>query len=287
MLAKQEGGSLGNLVARSYALSGRGINHALVALAVGIELIISQRGDDDARRNSIDTGTTLTPCGSCGTLGLQVVQSLGNHVGEARVLHGYVFDKRHVLQFLSWCANQLHLHVVGNRVHIGSLTRDDKSGTACCHYFAEGIHGITRAHHVEIYDMFRVGLIGRCTGCVDEVHHGAQFGSFSGECFHAVLLQGVHHKCFHIVATAAEVLADALQCLLADVAQENLLASTDAAHDGGSHTTGTQECHYLFLVVSVEYHHDYLRFDYLRFILRFDYILRCLPLLFMNSMPLF
>lgn len=48
MLAKQEGGSLCNLVARSYTLSGRGINHALVALAVGIELIISQRGNDDA-----------------------------------------------------------------------------------------------------------------------------------------------------------------------------------------------------------------------------------------------
>ena len=36
MFAKQEGCCLGNLVARTCALGGRGINHALIAFAVGV-----------------------------------------------------------------------------------------------------------------------------------------------------------------------------------------------------------------------------------------------------------
>ena len=47
MFSKQEGCCLGYLVTSSCALSGRGINHALVALAVGVELVVSQGSDDD------------------------------------------------------------------------------------------------------------------------------------------------------------------------------------------------------------------------------------------------
>ena len=63
MLAQKEDSRLGYLVARSRALCGRGVDHALVALTVGIELVVSQRGDDDARRDGVDTGTALAPRG--------------------------------------------------------------------------------------------------------------------------------------------------------------------------------------------------------------------------------
>ena len=83
MLSQQEGCSLGNLVAGACALGGRGINHALIALTIGIELIVSQRGNDDTRADGVDTGTTFLPTCSCGALCLQMVHALGNHVGKA------------------------------------------------------------------------------------------------------------------------------------------------------------------------------------------------------------
>ena len=88
--------------------------------------------------------------------------------------------------------------------------------------------------------MFRIGLIGRCTCRVDKVHHGSQLSGLPCKCLHAFLLQGVHLDSLYIVATAAEVVTDTFQCLLADVAQQNLLTGTDTAHYGCSHTTGTQ-----------------------------------------------
>ena len=58
----------------------------------------------------------------------------------------------------------------------------------------------------------------------------------------------------YVVAAATEIIADALQRLGTDVAQQNLLACRNAPHDGCSPTPGTQKCHYLLLLVSVEYH---------------------------------
>ena len=85
-------------------------------------------------------------------------------------------------------------------------------------YFGEEIPTQT-----EINDMFWFGLIGRCTCRIDEVHHGTQFCSLPCECLHAILLQGVHYKRLHIIATTAEVFADALKSILADVAQQDFL----------------------------------------------------------------
>ena len=76
MLAQKERGGISNLVAGGYAAGGRGIDHGLIAIAVGIELVVGQGRDNDAWRDGVDTGTTLAPCGGCGSLGLQVV-----HVG--------------------------------------------------------------------------------------------------------------------------------------------------------------------------------------------------------------
>ena len=125
------------------------------------------------------------------------------------------------------------------------------------HHLAEGIHGIACAHHVEVDNMLGVGLIGRSTCRVDEVHHGAEFCRLLGKSLHALFLQGVHHHRLHVVAATAEIVAHALQRLLADVAQKNLLASCDTAHDGCSHTSGTQERHHFLHVVSVENHSLY------------------------------
>ena len=61
MLSQQEGCCLGNLIARTSASGCRGINHALIALTIGIELIVSQRGNDDTRADGVDTGTTFLP----------------------------------------------------------------------------------------------------------------------------------------------------------------------------------------------------------------------------------
>ena len=44
MLTQQEGCCIGNLVAGACALGGRGINHALVTITIGIELVVGQRG---------------------------------------------------------------------------------------------------------------------------------------------------------------------------------------------------------------------------------------------------
>lgn len=52
VLAKEERGGIGNLVARSHATGGRGIDHGLIARAVGIELVVGQRCDDNACRKS-------------------------------------------------------------------------------------------------------------------------------------------------------------------------------------------------------------------------------------------
>ena len=61
MLTQQEGCCLGNLVAGTCTLGGRGIYHALVALIIGIELVVGQRGNDNSRRDGIDTCTTFAP----------------------------------------------------------------------------------------------------------------------------------------------------------------------------------------------------------------------------------
>ena len=50
VFAKQERGGIGNLVAGGHAAGGRGINHGLIAVAVGIELVVGQGRDDDAWR---------------------------------------------------------------------------------------------------------------------------------------------------------------------------------------------------------------------------------------------
>ena len=83
MLAQEERGGIGYFVAGSYAAGSRGIDHGLITVAIGIELVVGQRGDDDAWRNGVDAGTALAPSGGCGTLRLQVVHALGNHVGKA------------------------------------------------------------------------------------------------------------------------------------------------------------------------------------------------------------
>ena len=58
----------------------------------------------------------------------------------------------------------------------------------------------------------------------------------------------------NVVATASEIVANSLERLLADVAQQYLLACAYAAHDGCPHASGTEQCHYLLVVVSVENH---------------------------------
>ena len=87
----------------------------------------------------------------------------------------------------------------------------------------------------------------------DKTDHRTQFCCLPCKCLHTILLQDVHLDGLHIVATAAEILADTPQCLLADVAQQDFLTCTDTAHNGCSHTTGTQESHNCFLFVSVDY----------------------------------
>ena len=48
VFAQEERGGIGNLVARSHAAGGRGIDHGLIARAVGIELVVGQGRDDNA-----------------------------------------------------------------------------------------------------------------------------------------------------------------------------------------------------------------------------------------------
>ena len=124
-----------------------------------------------------------------------------------------------------------------------------------------------RAHHVERDDVLRRSLIGRGARRVDEVHRGAETCSPLCQCLDALPLQSVDNLRLHIVTATTEIVANALQRLLADVAQQrssfarllptgrkNLLVCRNAPHDGRSHTTSTQQCHYLFLLVSVENH---------------------------------
>ena len=155
------------------------------------------------------------------------------------------------------CVDQLQLNVVGNGIHIGGLAGDDESRATLGHHFSKSVHGIARTHHVEINDVLGTGLVGRCTCGIDKVHHRTKFGCSARKNLHAFFLQGVYLHSLHVVTTAAEVLTDALQRILADVTQEDLLACADAAHNGSSHTTCTQECHYLLLLVSVKYHSHY------------------------------
>ena len=82
MFAEQEGCSLGNLVAGTCTLSSRGVNHGLIALTVGIKLVVGEGSNDDAWRDAVDASATPALRGGCGTLSLQMVHSLGNHVGQ-------------------------------------------------------------------------------------------------------------------------------------------------------------------------------------------------------------
>ena len=52
------GGRIGNLVAGGYAAGCRGINHGLIAVTVGIELVVGQRRDDDAWRGLVGRCTS-------------------------------------------------------------------------------------------------------------------------------------------------------------------------------------------------------------------------------------
>jgi len=94
-----------------------------------------------------------------------------------------------------------------------------------------------------------------------------EFCRLPGKGLDAVLLQGIHHHRLHVIAAATEIVAHALQRLLADVAQQNLLACRDAAHDSCSHTSGTQECHHVLLFVSVKYHSRHLLLNELIYLL--------------------
>ena len=43
VFAQEEGCGIGNLIAGGYAAGSRGINHGLIAVAVGVELIVGKR----------------------------------------------------------------------------------------------------------------------------------------------------------------------------------------------------------------------------------------------------
>lgn len=100
VFAQKESACLRDLIGSAGPFCCGSIDHSLISFTGRIKLIISQRGHDDAGTDGIDPCTPGFPCGGCRFLCLQLVDALGDHVGQAGILHSRFFGSEAPSAFL-------------------------------------------------------------------------------------------------------------------------------------------------------------------------------------------
>lgn len=202
---------------------GGGGDHLLVAVAGGRELVVGERGDDDARADGVDAGAPVSPGGCRRGTDAQLVGALGGDVGNAGVGDGVLLDKVQVSELVGGGEGELALHLVGEAHHVASLARDDEARAALGDDLAEDVDGVRGCHEVERDDCLGRGLVGGGACSVDEVLDRAELGGAAGKRLHRRAVEGVDQLGLDDVALVAKVAGRCLEVLLADVAEKDRL----------------------------------------------------------------